>query len=66
MARSMSAAETFRANAAQQRAAAANTNLPNRRTMHERCAETWEEMARAVDDTLERTAVNLAAKTARA
>jgi hypothetical protein len=61
----MSAAETYRANAVQQRAAATNTNLPNRRAMHERCAETWEEMARSVDDTLERTAVNLAAKAAR-
>lgn len=62
----MSAAETYRANAAQQRAAAANTTLPNRRALHERCAETWEEMARSVDDTLERAAVNLAARAARA
>jgi len=62
----MSAAETYRANADAQRAAAANTSLPNRRVLHERCAETWDEMARSVEDTLERAAVNLAAKVARA
>jgi len=33
--------------------------------MHERSAETWETMARSVEETLERTAVNLAAKAAR-
>jgi hypothetical protein len=61
----MTAAETYRAHAAAQRVAAASTNLPHRRAMHERCAQTWEEMAQSVDDTLERTAVNLAAKAAR-
>ena len=59
---SMTAADTYRANAAAQRAAAAKTDLPNRRAMHVRSAETWEQMAHSVDETMERTAVNLAAK----
>jgi len=36
--------------------------LPNRRNMHERSADTWETMARAAEDTVDRAAVNLAAK----
>ena len=59
----MTTVETYLANAAAQRAAAENTNLPNRRQMHERSAVTWETMARAVEDTQSRAAVNLAAKT---
>lgn len=58
----MTVIETYRANAAAQRAAAANTNLPNRREMHERSAFTWESMARNAEDTMGRAAVNLAAK----
>jgi hypothetical protein len=58
----MTPAETFRANAAVQREAAAKTNLQNRRDMHERSAAAWEVMAEANDDTIARTAVNAAAK----
>lgn len=62
----MSLAETYLANAQAQRDAAAKTNLPNRRAMHERSAETWETMARSVNDTAERAAINSAAKAANA
>jgi hypothetical protein len=58
----MSTIETYLANAATQRAAAEKSNLPNRREMHERSAVTWETMARAVEETQGRAAVNLAAK----
>jgi hypothetical protein len=58
----MTTIETYLANAAAQRAAAENTNLPNRREMHERSAVTWETMAHAARDTLGRAAVNHAAK----
>lgn len=58
----MTPAETFRANAAAQREAAAQTNLQNRRDMHERAAEAWEVMAEASDDTVAKAAVNAAAK----
>jgi len=58
----MSIAETFRANAAEQRALAAKTALANRRSMHERSAETWDAMAQAAEDTAARTSVNNAAK----
>lgn len=62
----MTVIETYRANAAAQRVAAATTNLPNRREMHERSAYTWENMARSAEETLGRAAVNLAAKTSAA
>jgi hypothetical protein len=58
----MTPAEAFRANAAVQREAAAKTNLPNRREMHERSAAAWEIMAEANDDTVAKAAVNAAAK----
>ena len=58
----MTTIETYRTNAAAQRAAAEKTNLPNRREMHERSAITWETMARAAEDTLGRATVNLASK----
>ena len=61
----MTSAQIYRTNAAAQRAAAATTNLPNRREMHERSAVAWETMAAAVDDTLAKAAVNLAAKQAK-
>ena len=54
----MTVIETYLANAAAQRAAAANTNLPNRREMHERSALTWETMARSAEETVGRAAVN--------
>ena len=58
----MTPADTYRANAATQRAAAQSTNLANRRDMHERAAMAWDVMAAAVDDTAARSAVNAAAK----
>lgn len=58
----MTTIELYLANAAAQRAAAENTNLPNRREMHERSAVAWETMARAAADTQGRAAVNRAAK----
>ncbi|MBW8911003.1 MAG: hypothetical protein JF564_03725 [Sphingomonas sp.] len=54
--------DLYRANAAAQRLAAANTNLPNRRAMHERSAESWEAMAASAADTIARATVNEAAK----
>ena len=59
---SMSLIETYRANAAKERAAAASTNLANRKAMHERSAMTWEAMAASAQDTAEMAAVNHAAK----
>ncbi|MDO7841725.1 hypothetical protein [Sphingomonas immobilis] len=58
----MNAIETYRANAAAQRAAAAQTKLQNRREMHERAAAVWETMADGAEETLSKTAINLAAK----
>ena len=58
----MTPAETYRTNAAAQRAAALNTALPNRREMHERSALAWEAMAEAADDTVAKAAVNAASK----
>lgn len=54
--------QDFLAQAAAQRTAAANTNLRNRREMHERSAATWEAMARSAADTAERATVNATAK----
>lgn len=61
----MTLIETYRANAAAQRAAAEKTNLPNRREMHERSARTWETMAASAEDTAGRALTNLAAKAER-
>lgn len=58
----MTLIDTYLANAAAQRAAGETTNLPNRREMHERSAVVWEAMARSVEETQGRAAVNLAAK----
>lgn len=58
----MTPIETYRANAAAERAAAAKTTLPNRRAMHERSAYTWETMAASAEETAGRASVNLAAK----
>ena len=52
----------FLTHAAQERAAASKTTLPNRRAMHERSAEVWEEMARSADATAAMAEVNLQAK----
>ena len=61
----MTLLETYSANAAAERKAAANTDLPNGRAMHERSAITWEEMAANAEALLVLTQVNLAAKAAR-
>nr|AJW29634.1 hypothetical protein pJE1_212 [Sphingomonas sp. JE1] len=60
----MSLIDTYLANARTQRDLAAKTPLPNRKAMHERSAETWEDMARGASDTAARAAINLAAKMA--
>ena len=60
----MTPSDTYRDNAATQRAAAKATNLPNRREMHERAADAWDVMADAVDDTKIRAAINAAARAA--
>ncbi|WBO24068.1 hypothetical protein [Sphingomonas abietis] len=62
----MTTAEHYRAQAAAQRALAAKSDLANRRAMHERSAAMWDEMAQSAEDTIERTLVNAAAKSARA
>ncbi|MEG3087530.1 hypothetical protein [Sphingomonas sp. PB4P5] len=61
----MTPSETYRANAAEQRAAAEKATLANRRDMHERSAETWDAMAEANEATAARAVVNAAAKSAR-
>lgn len=61
----MTLIETYRANALKERAAAAATNLANRRAMHERSAMTWEAMAIGAEDTAGRALVNEAAKLGR-
>ena len=48
--------------AAKERAAASKADLPNRRAMHERSAEVWEEMARSAEATAAMAEVNLQAK----
>lgn len=61
----MTNAEQYRAQAAAQRILAAKCDLPNRRLMHERSALMWDEMAQSAEDTIERTLVNAAAKSAK-
>ncbi len=56
--------ELFRSQAAAQRRAAAQTDLPNRRAMHERSAAIWEQMALSAEDTAERARINARAKSA--
>jgi hypothetical protein len=53
---------TYLAYAARERTAASKTTLLNRRAMHERSAEVWEEMARNADATAAMAEVNLQAK----
>lgn len=62
--RAMTAAETYRANAAEQLALATKSDLANRRAMHERSAASWTAMAESAEQTADRTAVNVAAKAA--
>lgn len=62
----LSAADTYRQNAAAERIAASKQNLPHRRQIHERSAERWEEMARAAEETERRAATNAADKLVRA
>ena len=57
--------EAYRANAASERAAAAKTDLPNKRAMHERSAQAWETMITSAEDTAALTLANEAAKSAR-
>jgi hypothetical protein len=61
----MSTAQNYRVLAAAQRDAAAKTDLLNRRIMHERSAMSWDAMAEAAEDTVERSLVNAVAKAAR-
>lgn len=61
----MSSIETYRANAAAERAAAARSNLPNKRAMHHRSADTWETMAASAEATAARAVTNHAAKAQR-
>lgn len=44
---------------------AAEESLPQRREQHVRCAERWEEMAQAAQETERRTAINEAGKRAK-
>ena len=60
----MNIAAEHRARAAQDRAKAAATALPNVRALHLRAADAWDEMAKKVDFTSERAAENKAAKEA--
>jgi hypothetical protein len=62
----MDIAAEHRARAAQDRAKADATALPNVRALHLRAAEAWDEMARKVEYTSERAAENKAAKDAMA
>ncbi|MDB5690261.1 MAG: hypothetical protein JWL91_2137 [Sphingomonas bacterium] len=62
----MDIAAEHRARAAQDRAKANATALPNVRALHLRAAEAWDEMARKVEYTSERAAENKAAKDAMA
>ncbi|MDB5663412.1 MAG: hypothetical protein JWM38_3 [Sphingomonas bacterium] len=60
----MDIAADLRSRAAEDRAKAEATALPNVRAVHLRAATAWEEMARKVDFTAERAAENKAAKDA--
>jgi hypothetical protein len=60
----MDMSETYRRNAAKERALAAACELPNRRTMYEKSAETWEAMAAAAEQTADMAVANAAAKAA--
>jgi hypothetical protein len=51
--------------AAAERIAAEQESLPQRREQHVRCAERWEEMAQAAQETERRTAINEADKRAK-
>jgi DNA-binding helix-hairpin-helix protein with protein kinase domain len=55
-------ATIFRGNANQHRVAASEESLANRRELHERSAMAWDEMAQALEDTVELAKVNAVAK----
>lgn len=52
----------YRVLAKAEREAAAKESLPSRRAMRERSAQTWEEMAERVEDTMTRAQTNAVAK----
>ena len=58
----MTVIELYRANAALQRDAARQTNLTNRREIHERSAMLWEAMANAAEALAKKGLLNAAAK----
>ena len=58
----MTPVQSYRASAAAQRLAAAQTTLPSRREMHERSAMAWDEMADFAEETAAKASVNAAAK----
>lgn len=58
-------AQEYRRMASAARTAAAAEPLAHRQAQHERCAERWEEMAHAAEDTERRTAVNMEEKLVR-
>lgn len=60
----MNMSETYRRNAAKERELAAACDLPNRRSMHEKSAETWDAMAAAAEETADMAITNAAAKAA--
>lgn len=60
----MDISETYRRNAARERALAAACELPNRRAMHDKSAATWDAMATAAEETAGMAIVNAAARAA--
>jgi hypothetical protein len=60
----MDMSEIYRRNAVNERALAAACQLPNRRTLYEKSAETWEAMAAAAEQTKDMAVANAAAKAA--
>ncbi len=60
----MDISEIYRRNAAKERALASACELPNRRAMYEKSAETWEAMATAAEETADMAVTNAAAKAA--
>jgi hypothetical protein len=58
----MEPASTYRIRAAQERAKASASNLPQRQAMLHRAAEAWDAIACQLEDTAEKATVNAAAK----
>jgi hypothetical protein len=59
------AARAYRAKAEEQRAAASQETLPNRREMHEQSAILWDRLAQEIEDTERLSIDNAAANAAR-